>query len=136
MFVGYGVNKKGYRCFDPVHRRMYTTMDCEFFKQSYYYTNPGPYGEIIHDDLSWLINPVQINIEAPEDPKELVGETTKVISEDIVPPPQPIPALPIENQVPNEVLGTPEVIYEDPSNIVDNHHTNVQNRYELPPRST
>ena len=32
VFVGYGVHKKGYRCFDPVHDKMYTTMDCDFLK--------------------------------------------------------------------------------------------------------
>lgn len=38
VFVGYGVNKKGYRCFDPVHNRMYTTMDCDFFEDTFYHT--------------------------------------------------------------------------------------------------
>ena len=38
IFLGYGVNQKGYRCFDPIHNRMYTTMDCDFFEHSYYYT--------------------------------------------------------------------------------------------------
>ena len=51
-FFGYEVNQKGYRCFDPLHNRMYTTMDCDFFEQSYYYTQPSPQGETVSDDLS------------------------------------------------------------------------------------
>ena len=37
VFVGYGKNQKGYRCFDPLTRRMYTTMDCEFLETKFYY---------------------------------------------------------------------------------------------------
>ena len=59
---------------------MYTTMDYDFFEQSYYYTQPGPQGETISDDLSWLICPIIIE----SDPKEQVGETTDVVSEVIV----------------------------------------------------
>ena len=100
-------------------------MDFEFFEQSYYYTQLGPQGEIIHDNLSWLINPVQINTGAPGDPKEQVGETTEVVSEDIVSPLQPILVLPNEHRVSNEVSSAQEVIYEDPSIIVDNNDSNV-----------
>ena len=31
VFLGYGTTQKGYRCYDPVHHRLYTTMDCDFF---------------------------------------------------------------------------------------------------------
>ena len=36
-FIGYEVHQKGYRCFDPIHNKLYTTMDYDFFKSSYYY---------------------------------------------------------------------------------------------------
>jgi hypothetical protein len=42
VFLGYGTTQKGYRCFDPIANRMYTTMDCEFFEESYYFTQPSP----------------------------------------------------------------------------------------------
>ena len=42
--VGYGTNQKGYRCFDPTQNKMYTTMDCDFFKHSYFYSQPRPQG--------------------------------------------------------------------------------------------
>ena len=82
VFVGYGIQQKGYRCYDPVHNRMYTTMDCDFFEQSYYYTQPRPQGENTSDDLSWLLYPVTID----QEPKEQVGETTDVVTENIVSP--------------------------------------------------
>ena len=80
IFLGYGVNHKGYRCFDPIHNRMYTTMDLDFFEQSYYYTQHDPQGESVNDDLSWLIHPVVID----QDLKEQVGETTDDLSEAIL----------------------------------------------------
>ena len=38
VFLGYGVTQKGYRCFDPVQNKMYTTMDCDFFENSYFFS--------------------------------------------------------------------------------------------------
>ena len=39
VFVGYGVHQKGYRCFDPVHDKMYTIMDCVFLKIPFIISN-------------------------------------------------------------------------------------------------
>lgn len=36
VFLGYGVNQKGYRCYDPKTRRMYTTMNCDFLKTEFF----------------------------------------------------------------------------------------------------
>lgn len=38
IFLGYRVSQKGYRCYDLLQNTLYTTMDCDFFEQSYYYT--------------------------------------------------------------------------------------------------
>ena len=54
VFVGYGVHQKGYRCFDPVHDKMYTATDCDFFEDSFYYTQLTSQGEITCGDLNWL----------------------------------------------------------------------------------
>ena len=62
-------------------------MDCDFFEQSYYYTQPGPQGETVSDDLSWLIHPLMID----PDPKEQIGETTDVVSKVVVSPLQSAP---------------------------------------------
>ncbi|CAH9073666.1 unnamed protein product [Cuscuta europaea] len=55
VFVGYGVNKKGYRCYDPQTRRMFTSMNCDFLETKYYYSaqHMGQ-GEEQRDTLSWL----------------------------------------------------------------------------------
>ena len=58
VFLGYDTTQKGYRCYDPVHNKLYTTMDCDFFEQSLYYTQPRSQGEIVSEDLSWLIHPL------------------------------------------------------------------------------
>ena len=53
VFIGYGVHLKGYRCFDPIHNKLYTTTNCNFFESSYYYPQLSPQGEIMSgDDLS------------------------------------------------------------------------------------
>ena len=54
VFVGYGVHQKGYRCFDLVYDKMYTTMDCDFFEDSFYYTLLTSQGESTCGDLSCL----------------------------------------------------------------------------------
>nr|GEX85123.1 hypothetical protein [Tanacetum cinerariifolium] len=45
IFVGYGVNQKGYRCYSPKTHRLFTSMNCDFLETPYYYS-PYP--------LSWL----------------------------------------------------------------------------------
>ena len=147
VFLGYGVNQKGYKCFDPLQNRMYIAMDCDFFEQSYSYTQPSPQGETVSDDLSWLIYPAMIE----HDPKEQVGETIDVDFEVIVSHLQftPVPS----NEHPTEQEVTPEPFTHVPSNehpteqevtpepLIDISNDDVPsvdipNRYELPPRST
>ena len=40
VFFGYGVHKKGYRCFDPISKRLFTTMDCTFLEEEYFFPSP------------------------------------------------------------------------------------------------
>ena len=90
VFIGYGVNQKGYRCFDPIHNKLYTTMDRDFFESSYYYPQLSPQGETMSgDDLSWLTYSITINLDPViyHDPTEQVGNLTAVATEDIVHPP-------------------------------------------------
>ncbi|KAJ0605636.1 putative RNA-directed DNA polymerase [Helianthus annuus] len=56
VFVGYGVTQKGYRCYNPKTRHMYTTMDCDFLETEYFYISQhNGQGEKEHaDPLSWL----------------------------------------------------------------------------------
>lgn len=39
VFVGYGRNQKWYRCFDPLAKKMYATMDCDFMDIEFYYSH-------------------------------------------------------------------------------------------------
>lgn len=39
MFVGYGPHQKGYRCYHPPTRHMFTTMDVHFHESSMYFSN-------------------------------------------------------------------------------------------------
>ncbi|KAJ9539426.1 hypothetical protein OSB04_032159 [Centaurea solstitialis] len=55
VFVGYGVNRKGYRCYNPETRHMFTTMNCHFLETKYYYSSKhNGQREEEYDILSWL----------------------------------------------------------------------------------
>ena len=59
VFVGYGVNQKGYRCFDPKTNRVFVTMDCNFLETEYFYTHLSGQGESSgKDPLSWISAPM------------------------------------------------------------------------------
>lgn len=45
VFLGYGINQKGYRCFDPSSRKIITSMNCNFLECEYYYTSLSGQGE-------------------------------------------------------------------------------------------
>ena len=49
-FVGYDINLKGYRCYDPKTRHLYTTMNCDFVETEYFYHQLGSQGEIENRD--------------------------------------------------------------------------------------
>ncbi|KAM0055171.1 putative RNA-directed DNA polymerase [Helianthus debilis subsp. tardiflorus] len=55
VFVGYGVDQKGYRCYSPKRKHMYTTLNCDFLETEYFYTpQHSGQGEKIYDTLGWL----------------------------------------------------------------------------------
>ncbi|KAM0070582.1 putative RNA-directed DNA polymerase [Helianthus debilis subsp. tardiflorus] len=37
VFVGYGIDQIGYRCYNPKTRHMFTTMNCDFLETKYFY---------------------------------------------------------------------------------------------------
>ena len=68
------------------------------------------------------------------EPKEQLGDTTDVVSKDIVSPLQPIPVLPIEHPEPEEEnFYVPQMIDNNSKIFLD---ADIQNRFELPPKST
>lgn len=105
-------------------------MDCDFFKDSYYITQPRSQGESMNsEDLSWLIHPLTNG----RDPKEQVAITTDVVTETDAPPSphsSPVPEHLAENEV------TPESPTNDTNNNMPSEDANIPKRYELPPRST
>ncbi|KAI3703311.1 hypothetical protein L1987_73276 [Smallanthus sonchifolius] len=58
VFLGYGVNQKGYRCYSPQRKHMITTMNCDFLETEFFYeSQQSGQGEKEHehvDSLSWL----------------------------------------------------------------------------------
>ena len=88
IFVGYGVNQKGYRCFNPKTKRLYTTMNCNFLETKYYYSSQhSGQGEEQSESLSWLsyntstreelTNTETPHLSATEDPvPELISEVS------------------------------------------------------------
>lgn len=71
VFVGYGVNQKGYRCYDPNTKKIITTMNCTFSETDYFFPHhlssqgerepKNNYG----DCLSWFVSPPSPSIEEP-----------------------------------------------------------------------
>ena len=60
VFVGYGVNQKGYRCYDPSTRKITTTMNYNFLEIEFFYhthlssqEESGPNN--FEDYLSWVV---------------------------------------------------------------------------------
>nr|GFA49754.1 putative ribonuclease H-like domain-containing protein [Tanacetum cinerariifolium] len=56
VFVGYGINQHGYRCYSPSKRHIFATMDCDFFETKYFYNtqHTGQGEKEYNDALSWL----------------------------------------------------------------------------------
>ena len=87
-------------------------------------------GEIISDELSWLMHPIVIEYE----PKEQVDNPTDVASKAAIsPPPQIMPVLSDVSREITEQKVTPEPECDDTNDIST---VETPCRYELPPKST
>lgn len=136
VFVGYGVNQKGYRCYHPPSRRIYTTMNCDFLETEYFYTaQPSAQGEEITktDPLSWLLEPVLSEIESTS----TQGDPIMVPSENKEQSPEPVDCT---QSPPPDVLevnispATPTIVSDNETAAQETVVTPP--RYILPPRST
>nr|KAJ0198868.1 hypothetical protein LSAT_V11C600327230 [Lactuca sativa] len=56
VFVGYGITQKGYRCYNPKTRHMFTTMNYDFVETKYYYASQHSGQGVTEciDTLNWL----------------------------------------------------------------------------------
>ena len=57
VFLGYAAHKKGYRCYDPATRRLYTTMDVTFIESKNFFTSQSSrfslQGEMMSEEQNW-----------------------------------------------------------------------------------
>ena len=126
------MTQKGYRCYGPVQNKMYTTMDCDFFEHSYYFSQSDPQGEKVVKDLSWLICPLR------DDIKEQVGNTIVTASDSIASPSQFTPSIipNVPSNVPNVTSvdeGVIKITNDEPNDVAS---VEMSSMYELAPRST
>jgi hypothetical protein len=49
MFVVYAFAKKGYKCWDPIGRKLFMSMDVRFHDEEPYYTNKGDLDQFLKD---------------------------------------------------------------------------------------
>ncbi|KAI3821226.1 hypothetical protein L1987_08787 [Smallanthus sonchifolius] len=56
VFIGYGINQQGYRCYSPKKHHMFTTMNCDFLETEYFYNDQhtGQGENEYNDTASWL----------------------------------------------------------------------------------
>ena len=56
--MGYALHQKGYRCFDPIIKRTYITMDVTFLEMETFYPSPTTksslHGEFPNEEVNWL----------------------------------------------------------------------------------
>ena len=50
VFLGYVAHTKGYRCYDPITRRLYTTMDVTFIESENFFTSQSSHSSLRGDD--------------------------------------------------------------------------------------
>ena len=81
VFIGYGINQRGYRCLDPQTKKVITTMNYNFLETDFFYhthlssqgeSNPGSSEST--DYLSWVVPLPNSSIEEPTDPVVTAAE--------------------------------------------------------------
>ena len=61
VFIGYAPNKKGYNCYNPQTRKMYVSIDVNFFEQNSYFHKNSLQGENeVMEENFWDLNPTPL----------------------------------------------------------------------------
>ena len=94
LFLGYGVHKKGYRCYDPIAKRTYITMDVTFLEFEKKFpssvSNSSLQGEIYGEERNWSdveVLDVGDNLAHPNDDNDMVEPVPRTEAE---PVPEPL----------------------------------------------
>ncbi|KAH6807902.1 hypothetical protein C2S51_029010 [Perilla frutescens var. frutescens] len=135
VFVGYGLHQKGYCCYDPKTRHVYTTMNCDFLESEYFYHHLSRQGETTResdsdsDSLSWLSMPMPSSVQStgPTDEVSSTAEPTleTIQSTELETNAKTSPPLLI-----SEVSPTPETVETCSVLETDNDRINDQNMEE------
>ncbi|GJS76616.1 retrovirus-related pol polyprotein from transposon TNT 1-94 [Tanacetum coccineum] len=164
VFVGYGVNQKGYRCYNPKTRHMITTINCDFLETKYFYssqhsvqgerecidtlswlsygTHEGGRNHSTHNESPFSTQPEDPNVSDAQEAPNLIPEVSNTHSSPM--------SEPIETT--NNTSGQDESIQEqevfatqNDTNVEQNEHIEEQvnfptqkdtsGRYVLPPRA-
>ena len=68
IFLGYGTNKKGYRCYDPTKKRVYVTMDVTFVESENFYLSQSTsplQRETLDEEQKWWDDMMTVETAAP-----------------------------------------------------------------------
>ena len=108
VFIGYSSTQKGYRCYHPPTKRVYTTRDATFFESQTYFPTTVIQGEQTNNDDSHTLVDT-ICLEEEDTPSEVVSQRelpTDVVSQG-------------ESQMSSaESLEKPLLVYQRRKNIV------------------
>lgn len=141
VFVGYGVNQKGYRCYNPKTRKIITSIHCDFLETEFFYSGHlHSQGESLDngskgDSLSWFFpkNPsvVSPTTSLPSETHSAQEQTQLEVS------PQIDSLTPISPANESKLVESDETetdpSTDPPENVAE---TSSPIRYNLPPRST
>ncbi|RVX04713.1 Retrovirus-related Pol polyprotein from transposon TNT 1-94 [Vitis vinifera] len=95
IFLGYSSNQKGYKCYSPVTRKFYNSMDVTFFETQPYYPKNDIQGE--NSTQEYQFWDLESFSESP------------ITTENHIPPESPITT---ENHIPPESFNQPESIVD------------------------
>ncbi|KAI5440617.1 hypothetical protein KIW84_010192 [Lathyrus oleraceus] len=134
LFLGYGVHQKGYRCYDPITRRIYVTMDVTFLEFDHFYSSVSPnsslQGETPEEESNWSTFDWFKDIDIPS--AEVFGDSCQTQTDHMS------PEVEVSEFPPSPVLNdpSPENIIEVNSPISHNNNNNcdISVSYELPHR--
>ena len=106
LFLGYAAHQKGYRCYDPVTRHIYVTMDVTFLESDTFYSlavsNFSLQGETQVKEMNWL------TFDWFKDTDATPNTTRLIINQESKLELTSLEAQPIINQESNPELTSPE----------------------------